>query len=477
MASASSVCTRAVAVAWEATASLFATAGCCVALAVMFGIERRHPVPARAFVFVFVANAVTFLVWRHYVLPRAVPALLAGYVWTPSGLSAAAVLVGGVFWAPALLAMACFPVHHIFPHAILDEATGDPPLFNMVSASMLGFCWVFIGVLLLQDGLRRMAGFAGSLMPSLSRGESSNDNDATDKATKAAQTRTTQTSRQWTLLAFLWALVATVGGSLIAAQDPVVRQVTVPLPRLPAALEGFTIVQLSDLHIGISVGRTRMLRTVALANAACGRKCGLFALTGDVVDADPAVATAAMAPLGNLEGAPERLFVTGNHEHIHGNIEAVVEKLQSLGINHLGNAHVRLPRGRPREEQIVVAGVYDLSASRHTPHLSPDIDKSLRGTATQKDTVVMLAHQPNHFHQAETHGVDLVLSGHTHAGQLFPGTLGAWLLNTKFAGFYPRAPGKPTNIYVSPGTHWYGPPARFTSHMHEVTVLTLVRGK
>ena len=267
-------------------------------------------------------------------------------------------------------------------------------------------------------------------------------------------------------------------------EDPIINFVEVNVKHLPENAEGFRIVQLSDLHIGVSVGRSRMQRTITLANSVCGDACGAFVLTGDVVDADPGAVSLAMRELNALSDKAEaKLFVTGNHEHIHGEIEKVVDELASMGIHHLENDSPL------RDGSVVIAGVYDLTASRMTPHLSPDMSRALRGAThavsdrfgtsdvDSSPAVVLLAHQPNHYKEAASFPfVDLVLSGHTHAGQFFPATLGAWLLNTKFAGFYPSGHGKPA-IYVSAGTHFFGPPIRFTTHHHEITCLTLRRPK
>ena len=126
-----------------------------------------------------------------------------------------------------------------------------------------------------------------------------------------------------------------------------------------------------------------------------------------------------------------------------------------------------------RNEQLVVVGLDDYSSRKSS---GKEQDDAFDGTEPGKDTVILLAHQPNHLKVANQHGVDLMLSGHTHAGQFFPGTLGAWLLNAKYSGYYPSSEKGP-EVYVSAGTHWWGPPVRFTTRHHEIADIRLVRSE
>jgi predicted MPP superfamily phosphohydrolase len=241
---------------------------------------------------------------------------------------------------------------------------------------------------------------------------------------------------------FLLSAKIVLTGILIANEDPIVVKIEVPIRNLPDSLDGFRIIQLSDMHIGVSVGKSRVKRAVEIVNELCTKKeeekCQLVAFTGDVIDGEPYRLRKAIEPLKGLVQVP-KLFVTGNHEHIHRNVEHAVELLSEMGIDSIINDNIRLPTDS--KEQVVVVGLSDYSFRQPNAE-----QKAFEGTT--KDDTILLAHQPNHLQIARRHDVNLMLSGHTHAGQFFPGTLGAWLFNAKYSGFY----GGETNVYVSAGT-------------------------
>lgn len=421
----------------EMCLSILATGCCTVLLSCLYGpVRSAQPLNS---VRVHAINIVLFTTWRHYVVCRFVKDSF-------------------IFYGPAFFGMCAFPLQQFFAYGFLDKETGDPTFFSMFCAECLGFCGIFTGLVVCTDIV--------SSLCSLVRKTSSPIQMHQDK------TRDSLLVKLQFRFAFVLILTSllTLIGSKIALDDPVVNKVTVEIPHLSMENEGTRIIHISDLHIGITVGKTRCQKTVDLVNQVCNASCSVIALTGDIVDADPEEMEVAISPLRQLDSAPLKLFVTGNHEHIHGEVEGVVSALSKLGISHLANQHVRLGG------QLVFAGVYDKSAPKFTPHLNPNVKEALKGTIPGKDVVVLLAHQPNHFSIAQAHGVDLQLSGHTHAGQVFPFTMGAWLFNRKFAGYYPRTRGTSTAVYVSAGTHWFGPPMRFTTHHHEITEITLRRG-
>ena len=335
------------------------------------------------------------------------------------------------------------------------------------------------------DAFLLAAGRASGLLSMSVRGR---NHERLDVVASRMRART----RRWRPTAtFLLSAKIVLCGALIAKEDPVVVKVEVPMPNLPASLDGYRIIQLSDVHVGVSVGRTRVERTVGMVNELCRanaesdgrRKCDLIALTGDLIDGDPRHLTRAIEPLGRLVPDADRLFVTGNHEIMHGNADGVISALSRIGIESLVNANVRLPRdgggdAHAPDRKIVVVGLEDYSSlrgSRETREEASAFDGGEQGV----DAIVLLAHQPNHLASATRgRGVGLALSGHTHAGQFFPGTLGAWLLNARYSGYYPPSSrNHGAAVYVSAGTHWWGPPVRFTTRHHEITDVRLVRRK
>jgi predicted MPP superfamily phosphohydrolase len=245
--------------------------------------------------------------------------------------------------------------------------------------------------------------------------------------------------------------------------------VEVPLPRLPRGLDGFTIVQLTDLHVGVTIDHEFVRRVVERANAL---KPDLIALTGDLVDGTVANLRADAAPLADLR-APHGVFaVTGNHEYYSGADEWIAE-LSRHGIRYLRNQRVAIGRagasdGDGGPDGFDLAGIDDHSAHRWRGH-GADLDAALAGRDPSR-ALVLLAHQPRQVRVACERDVDLQLSGHTHGGQVWP-----WHYIVKvqqgglLAGLYRE---KQTALYVSRGCGYFGPPVRVGAPL-EITRVVL----
>lgn len=228
-----------------------------------------------------------------------------------------------------------------------------------------------------------------------------------------------------------------------------ISQVPVTLSRLPAALDGFTIAQLTDIHVGFTVSRGFVEGLVERTNAL---RPDLIAITGDLVDGDVPTLAGAVAPLGDLRAPHGVYFVTGNHEYYSG-VEPWVEALRRLGIRVLRNQHVRIGHG---QHSFDLAGIDDHDAARFGNGHGPDLDKALAGRDPDRE-LILLAHQPRQVRDAHEHGVGLQLSGHTHGGQIWPWHYLALAQQGFLAGLH-RYRG--TQLYVSRGTGYWGPPVR-----------------
>lgn len=240
-----------------------------------------------------------------------------------------------------------------------------------------------------------------------------------------------------------------------------VRRVEVPLGRLPSALDGFTLVQLSDVHLGPTTGRAFLERVVDEVNAL---DADAVVVTGDLVDASVEALADDVAPLARLSARHGVYFVTGNHEY-HAGAAAWCAHLETLGVRVLRNERVELGRGGALLD---LAGTDDSDAAGRAEGFHEDLALALEGR-DERRPLVLLAHQPKSVHEAARHGVDLQLSGHTHGGQLWP--LG-WLLRAGqpvVAGL--RRFGQ-TFLYVSRGTGHSGPPMRLATPA-EVTQVVL----
>ncbi len=250
------------------------------------------------------------------------------------------------------------------------------------------------------------------------------------------------------------AAATVIYGIVNVAMGPIVRRVRVPLAKLPASAAGYTIVQLTDVHIGPILGDRFAAKVVAKVNALAP---DLIVITGDLVDGRLDELRPHVEPLRDLTARDGVYAVTGNHEY-YWNAGAWLEHLRSFGIGILRNQHVTI------REAFELAGVDDSSATEDVPRALAGRDPAL--------PVVLLAHHPRTIARAVAAGVDLQLSGHTHGGQLLP--LG-WLSRL----FEPHVAGLArfgaTWLYVSEGTGFWGPPMRVGTSS-EITLLTLVKG-
>ncbi len=250
-------------------------------------------------------------------------------------------------------------------------------------------------------------------------------------------------------------LVAAVSAWAVrAARRPApIRPLTIRLQRLPPALHGFSIVQLTDLHVGPTIGRAFVEDVVARTNALAP---DLVAITGDLIDGSVDDLADAVAPLAQLRAAHGVFFVTGNHEYFSG-AEAWVNELTRIGIRVLQNERVAIGNGA---DSFDLAGVDDPSAV-HYGGLPPRqaVARALSGRDPARE-LILLAHQPRSALDAESYGVGLQLSGHTHGGQLWPFGLFVMLQQPFIAGLHRH---RGCQVYVSRGTGYWGPPMRLAS--------------
>lgn len=253
-----------------------------------------------------------------------------------------------------------------------------------------------------------------------------------------------------------------VAWSLFHARRLEVRTVEIPLAKLPAALEGFRIAQITDLHIGSTIGREMVEEVVARTNAL---DPDLVVITGDLADGDPRALASAAEPLGALRARHGVFFVTGNHEYF-GDVEGWLSLVRSLGIRTLRNERVTIGDG---DASFDLAGIDD-TVGRWTPGHGPDLPRALVGRDPSR-ALVLLAHRPTAAREAAAHGIDLVLSGHTHAGQIWPFRYLVKLDQPWVEGLHDVGQ---TKLYVSAGTGWWGPPMRLGT-TREVTSLVLRR--
>ena len=262
----------------------------------------------------------------------------------------------------------------------------------------------------------------------------------------------------------LAAAAITLWGFANARRTARIAHVDVPVTDLPPPLEGFSIAQISDVHVGPTIRRPFVEAVVAAVN---DLHPDMVAITGDLVDGSVTELALHVAPLGDLRSREGTFFVTGNHEYYSG-ASAWVRELRRLGIRVLENEHVLLQRG---DATLVLGGVTDFSAGHFDPSRASDARAAITGSPPDAALRILLAHQPRSAAAAEAAGFDLQLSGHTHGGQFFPWNFFVRLQQPFTAGLHRW---RRMWVYTSRGTGYWGPPKRFGAPS-EITLIRLVR--
>lgn len=194
-----------------------------------------------------------------------------------------------------------------------------------------------------------------------------------------------------------------------AVRVPPLKDIAVRIGDLPPQFEGYTLLQLTDLHISRLFPAPWTRAVVDRSNAL---DVDLIVVTGDLIDGPMQARRADVEPLRDLRAKDGVLLIPGNHEYFF-DYAAWMRHDASLGMRVLANDHVVLDRAGGR---LVVAGVTDASAP-HAGFPGPDLKSALRG-APAGVPVILLDHQPKDARRAAAWGVALQLSGHTHGGMI-----------------------------------------------------------
>ena len=263
--------------------------------------------------------------------------------------------------------------------------------------------------------------------------------------------------RQARVVALAAAGVLSVVALVQGLRAPELREHAVAIRGLRPEYDGLRIVQLSDLHVGPFLKTAWLERRV---EQVAPLRPDLVFVTGDLVDQDAALAEPVVSPLRRLTPRLGVWGVTGNHEYYAG-LERSLRAFELAGIRLLRDEAVEVAPG------LVLAGVDDLSARRQFGIDGRPVDRALSGRPP--GATIYLSHSPWEAERAAELGADLMLSGHTHAGQIWP-----FVYLVRLA--YPYASGRyevnGLTLIVSRGTGFWGPPMRLFRRA-EITVITL----
>lgn len=320
---------------------------------------------------------------------------------------------------------------------IVDIATNiipDSPALYFISSSFIGFTFMLFVIAVIYD-----------LTITVS------------KRVQVDQSRRKTLKLIFDVTMLIAAFAYLLRGFSQGVQFPQLNRVKVKVKDFP--FEKFNIIQLTDVHVGRTIKRDFIEELVKTTNAL---KPDMVVITGDLIDLPISQIEYDLYPLKDLN-APT-YFILGNHEYFHGVGEALVY-IKELGIIPLLNEHVVIGKGN---QQFNLVGLTDVMG--HRVDFYPPDPKAAYKNIDQNKACVVLAHQPRMITEMDEYRCDLMLSGHTHGGQIFPFGLLVMTAQPYLAGLYEHAVNR--QIFVSRGTGYWGPPLRFLAPS-EISQITL----
>lgn len=247
-----------------------------------------------------------------------------------------------------------------------------------------------------------------------------------------------------------------------AVSVPAVKSIEVPIKGLPASMDGFKLVQLTDLHA------SRLLQgpwIQAIVDKTQALNPDLIVITGDLVDGTVAARHDDVAPLEKLAAPQDVYVIAGNHEY-YTQYQPWIAHFKSLGLRMLLNEHAIIEQG---DAAFALAGITDKTAVTHGQP-KPDVAKAVAGIPADMP-IIMLAHRPDTAKESSAAGAALQLSGHTHGGHIVGMHKIVQMANDGYVGGLYQVGNM--QLYVSYGAGlWAGFPLRL-GRPSEITLITL----
>lgn len=247
--------------------------------------------------------------------------------------------------------------------------------------------------------------------------------------------------------------IITIIGILIAyghfnARKPVIRELTLTIPKHAGEISELDIALVSDLHLGSVLANKHLQRIVGKIN---GLEPDIIFMAGDVFDEDlnPVIQKDLGLGLKQLKAKLGVYAITGNHEYI-GGVDPAVDYLEKHGIQMVRDSAVFI------ENSFYLIGREDRDKQRFSGKPRKDLPAIMTGVDKAYPSILM-DHQPFTLNESLENGVDLHLSGHTHNGQIWPLN---YIINAIYEVGWGYVNKSGMHVYVSSGVGTWGPPVR-----------------
>lgn len=254
-------------------------------------------------------------------------------------------------------------------------------------------------------------------------------------------------------------------GTIIVRVGPKIKTVPLSFPDLPADLEGFKILHITDLHISSGLPVKFVAR---LAETAQRVQADIVVYTGDILDSSAYRHVEEFELLKTIRAPLGVFYVPGNHEY-YWKIEQALTAFRGIGAEVLMNETANIVKGTA---SLQVAGIPD-PAARMFQQEMPDL-KKLTQQMQNGSFKILLAHQPFIADEASNFGFNLQLSGHTHGGQFFPWNFLIGFFQKYAKGLYQV---KNMQLYVNQGTGYWGPSLRLGTYCELTQIVLRKSGK
>ncbi len=257
------------------------------------------------------------------------------------------------------------------------------------------------------------------------------------------------------IIIFILILISIYNGLKI----PMVKNINIRYENLPEILENFTIVQLSDLHLGDFASKKRINEIIDKTNEL---KADIVVITGDLIDRDVCKIDNICTPFLELKTKYGIFAVSGNHD-IYTGYKLFLSWAKDNNIKVLDNDLIQL------NDDLEIAGIKD---NEYNSIFRDNKIKKIFNNFSNKKFTIFLSHRPTNFKIVSENGVNLQLSGHTHKGQIPPINILIYLLYKYPYGLYKL---NNSYIYTTSGTETWGPPMRLFSR-NEIVKIILQKG-